>query len=68
MGEEHSLNDASRKLVVETMELIIVALGIAVIGYLGWMVLMPMAVALFFYFPCAFAIDMAQRIRNSLKR
>lgn len=59
---------ASRRLLTETLELIIVALGIVVIGYLGWMVLMPMAVALFFYFPCAFVIELVLKLRNSARR
>jgi hypothetical protein len=66
--DEHTPGHASSKMVVETLELIIVVFGIVVIGYLGWMVLMPMAVALFFYFPCAFVIDMVLRARNSPRR
>lgn len=64
MGEL-SPADKSRKLVTETLELIVIGLGIAVIGCLGWMVLMPMTVGLFFYFPCAFIIDMVLKARNA---
>ncbi|HJV36193.1 hypothetical protein [Geomonas sp.] len=66
--DEQLAGDASGKVIIETLELIIIVLGIIFIGYLGWMVLMPMAVGLFFYFPCAFLIDMVMRARNASKQ
>lgn len=62
--EEHDRLEEESNILVQTLKLMVIALGLVVMQFLGWSLLMPMIIGFALFILCTFTMRIVQGHRN----